>query len=554
MRTVALVVPVLSCVLVSAGHSAEVGTLDPAGRHGLGAMTQNGQFTLEAFAQGGGFSDRSPGRPLATLEGLLALVPEGGFGRSRWRLGSPMTDNWSARFTGTLRVAKEGEYTFYYTTDDGARLWVDDKQIVNDWVPRPGLTSEVKATLTAGDHPVRAEFFEQGGSAQAHLEWSGPDLKRQVVPAEVMSSDGKPGWKAEYFDNMELKGEAKVRPTPTLDFNWGDGGPEDFGGQPPWAELNWARLSDAAVVLRLSGPASARIGLVVQSAGAEPFVFRGQGGELVGVANAAGDREPVRFRLRPLSKGVALQAANPSDLPGAWAPGDQPALFLAGCGELPKLNAESALEALRKAMLTGANAPFPTVGPDGWASLFNGRDLTGWRLRHEGGKQSWSVRDGVLVNQGRGTDLYSEVRLTDFELHIEFMVPKGSNSGVYLQGRYEIQVLDSFGQGLNPGMCGAIYGKAVPSENASKPAGEWQTFDAKFRGARPSPEGGPAQHARLTVIHNSKRIIDDVELDGVTGGAMDADEWRAYGIMLQGDHGAVEYRNIKVRPVTAGGR
>ena len=540
---------VFVCLSVCASQSAEVGSLDPAGRRGIGIAAERAQFAIEAFVSGGAYRDRGPGRPLVALDGALDVVPVGGFGRSQWRLAGPFTDHWSARWTGTLRIEKEGDYTFFYTTDDGARMWIDDQQIVDDWVPRSGLTSEAKVNLTAGEHAVRVEFFEQGGSAQAHLEWAGPDIERQVVPAAAVSSDGEPGWKAEYFDDRDLRGEPKTGRAEAIHFNWGEGGPGE-GGEPPIGRLDWARLSDAAVVMQLSGPSPTRLGIVVQSAGPEPFQFRGEGQGLAAVAKADTDAEQVAFRLIPLTEGAVAQVSNPAEPASVWAPAKAPAVFLAGCGELPSLTAEAAVERLREAMLTGMNAPFPEVGEDGSASLLNGRDLTGWHLRHAEGRQSWSVQDGALANDGTGTDLFSEVRLTDFELHVEFSVPQGSNSGVYLQGRYEIQICDSAAAtDLNWGMCGGIYGKATPSENAAKPAGEWQTFDVTFRGARPSPDGGLAQRAKVTVLHNDKKIIDDVELDGITGGAMDGDEWRAHGLMVQGDHGPVQYRNIKVKPL-----
>ena len=210
---------------------------------------------------------------------------------------------------------------------------------------------------------------------------------------------------------------------------------------------------------------------------------------------------------------------------------------------------KKASERLSECMAAGTNAVFPQLSADGWAYLFNGRNLNKWLLRNPQGVQSWSVENGELVNAGHGTDLYSEFRLTDCELQLEFNVPEGSNSGVYLQGRYEVQVHDSFGSEPNMGTCGSIYGQVVASANACKPAGEWQTYAITFRGARPGLGGGLASHARISVVLNGVEIVDDVEMSGVTGGAMDGNEARAHGIMLQGDHGAVRFRNIRVRPL-----
>lgn len=191
--------------------------------------------------------------------------------------------------------------------------------------------------------------------------------------------------------------------------------------------------------------------------------------------------------------------------------------------------------------------------------LFNGKDLTGWKLRHPDGKQSWSVVDGVLTNSDRGTDLVTEEKFTDFELHVEVRVPKGGNSGVYLQGRYEIQVGDTAGATeLTNSMMGAVYSKIAPRINAAKPAGEWQALDIHFMQAVRDKDGTIVMRPAVTVILNDELIIDNGEIDGPTGGALDSDEGTPGPIMLQGDHTAVEYRNIIIRklpprelPVTA---
>ena len=176
---------------------------------------------------------------------------------------------------------------------------------------------------------------------------------------------------------------------------------------------------------------------------------------------------------------------------------------------------------------------------EGWISLFNGKDLTGWKMRNPNAKETWKANDGVLDNTDKGSDLYTEQKFKDFQLHIEFKVPKGGNSGVYLRGRYEIQVADSFGGKPEPGSCGGIYGQYAPSENASKPADEWQSFDVTLVGMQ------------LTVLHNGKKIHDNVTLKGDTGGSMGGKAEDAGPLMLQGDHTKIQYRNIKVKPIEA---
>ncbi len=180
---------------------------------------------------------------------------------------------------------------------------------------------------------------------------------------------------------------------------------------------------------------------------------------------------------------------------------------------------------------------------DGWVSLFNGKDLSGWKFKG-GENKFWKVEDGVLANvveKGKhGCDIFTEQTFRDFQLHIEFKVPKGGNSGVYLRGRKEIQVMDSFGR-EKPGQgdCGGIYSKAAPLVNACKPAGEWNSFDITIVGDV------------ITVTHNGKLIQDKVELKGCTGGALDGDDTKPGPLMMQGDHTSVSYRNIWIKPLPA---
>jgi hypothetical protein len=137
----------------------------------------------------------------------------------------------------------------------------------------------------------------------------------------------------------------------------------------------------------------------------------------------------------------------------------------------------------------------------------------------------------------RTANLRTELEFEDFNLKLEVNVPKGSNSGVYLRGIYEVQVVDSYQKPLDPHNMGAIYSRITPSVAAEKPAGEWQTLEMTL----------VDRHA--TIILNGTTIIDNQPLQGCTGGAMWSDEFRPGPIYLQGDHGAVSYRNITLRPV-----
>ena len=195
--------------------------------------------------------------------------------------------------------------------------------------------------------------------------------------------------------------------------------------------------------------------------------------------------------------------------------------------------------------------------PEAAVVLFDGRDLSNW-TKLDGGEPAWEVADGAMtVTAGEG-DIVSRERFTDFLLHLEFMTPdmpdaagqaKG-NSGVFLQGRYEIQVLDSYGIDV-PGMgdCGAIYNQFASLVNACKPPLEWQTYDVIFRAARVAESGEIEENARVTVLQNGIVIQNNVQIQGATGGATDGGAAEPGPLRLQ-DHGnSVKYRNIWVVPL-----
>lgn len=177
-------------------------------------------------------------------------------------------------------------------------------------------------------------------------------------------------------------------------------------------------------------------------------------------------------------------------------------------------------------------------------TLFNGHDLSGWKTIGKD-PSAWTVADGVLKNepvQEEGkhksyANLRTEREFEDFNIQLEFRVPEDGNSGVYLRGIYEVQVANSFGKKNDPHNCGALYSRIMPTENVSKAAGEWQSFDITL------------VDRHLTVIHNGKKTIDNQPILGCTGGALWSDESRPGPIYLQGDHSSVEYRNIVLRPV-----
>lgn len=187
---------------------------------------------------------------------------------------------------------------------------------------------------------------------------------------------------------------------------------------------------------------------------------------------------------------------------------------------------------------TGVKAPklAYTENPkwDKSINVFNGKDLSGWHV--DGEKNQWVVKDGILTSPESGSNLITDEKFEDFKLHVEFRYPKGSNSGIYLRGRYELQIEDD--KGLDPMdiYIGGVYGFLEPNENAAKDAGEWQTYDITLIGRR------------VTVTLNGKTVITDATIPGITGGALDSKEGEPGPFMIQGDHGPIEYRSFVVTP------
>ena len=192
--------------------------------------------------------------------------------------------------------------------------------------------------------------------------------------------------------------------------------------------------------------------------------------------------------------------------------------------------------------------------------LFAGANLDQWEARG-GGLAPWTVDNGEMTT--RNSDIVSRQRFEDFYLHVEFRCPNlppevtgqgRSNSGVFLQGRYEIQVLDSYGI-AEPGQgdCGALYNHAAPLVNACTPPEEWETYDAFFRAPRFDATGAKIEDARVTLLLNGVLIQNNVALSGQTGGALDENYHEAGPIMLQFHGDAVRYRNVWVQSLPLSG-
>jgi hypothetical protein len=208
--------------------------------------------------------------------------------------------------------------------------------------------------------------------------------------------------------------------------------------------------------------------------------------------------------------------------------------------------------------------------------LFSGNDLSGWRMP----MGTWSAVEnvvvdpanlkaflakpgaGVLLNSagGKTVDALTEGEFGDCELRLEFCVPKGSNSGVYIMGRYEVQIFDSFGKKeVTSSDCGGIYERwkdnrgyegHAPKVNASRPPGEWQSFEITFHAPRFDASGRKIENARFVkVLLNGQVVQENVEVTGPTRSARFHDEKPVGPLMLQGDHGPVALRNIRLTPV-----
>ena len=193
------------------------------------------------------------------------------------------------------------------------------------------------------------------------------------------------------------------------------------------------------------------------------------------------------------------------------------------------------LMALGPLTLTAADAE------NGFRPLFNGKDLTGWKLRNPAAHNSWSVLPGGILkntveNGAHGVDLLTERKFWNFTVRYEYMTPDDSNSGFYLRGRQEIQILGDYKAGKADKTCnGSIYNFKAPDKFVTPPGGQWQTAEATIIGDR------------ITVTLNGVKIQDNVQCDQPTGGEVDRQMNEPGPILLQGDHGTVSFRNIRIK-------
>jgi len=170
-------------------------------------------------------------------------------------------------------------------------------------------------------------------------------------------------------------------------------------------------------------------------------------------------------------------------------------------------------------------------------SLFNGKDLTGWEPTSDKAKNNWVAQDGNLVNLAHGANIKTTRKFDDFKLHIEFNCPEDGNSGIYLRGRYEVQVeYEKVDANDALHSIGSIYGFIAPQIDLPRKPGTWETFDITLVGRN------------VTIIRNGKKTVDGKDIPGITGGALDSNEGEPGPFYIQGDHtGGMKYRNITIQ-------
>ena len=240
---------------------------------------------------------------------------------------------------------------------------------------------------------------------------------------------------------------------------------------------------------------------------------------------------------RPISKVNVNDGKISFSIPPQWDDSDKDMVFEAVL-KGDKLTGTIISSKGQRQTLVGERAPLlKRTSAVTWGEpikIFNGLNLDGWHASKK--KNQWVAENGIMKSPQSGANIITDQKFNDFSLHIEFRYPEGSNSGVYLRGRYEIQVEDNRGQEPLSTFFGGIYGFITPNEMAAKAPGEWQTYDVTLVGRR------------VTVVANGKKIITDQIIPGITGGALDSKEGEPGPIMLQGDHGPIEYRNIIITP------
>lgn len=259
--------------------------------------------------------------------------------------------------------------------------------------------------------------------------------------------------------------------------------------------------------------------------------------KLSGTRTLVGSFVGVSGSARPVAKVNFENGKFNFTIPPQWEEGDQDFLIEGELSDGQIIGSIRTSEG-KNLKYKGVKAPYlkRTSAPV-WAkpvSLFNGKDLTGWKAL---GENQWVVKNGILTSPRSGANLISNQKFTDFKLHAEFRYNKGSNSGLYLRGRYEVQIEDA-PKDVHPSsvLFSGVYGFIAPSKIAALGPDQWQTYDVTLIGRM------------VTVVVNGKTVISNQEIPGITGGALDSHEGEPGPIYIQGDHGPIEFRKIIVTP------
>jgi predicted neuraminidase len=332
-------------------------------------------------------------------------------------------------------------------------------------------------------------------------------------PAVIQGADGRVHvtytWKRQRIKHVVID-PAQLKPVPMPGGTW----PADQPADPARVVGRWD--------INVAAPGGNRPSwLEVKRSGNSALV-----GRFVGIVGSA----------RPISKIEFANNVLRFSIPPQWETGKND-LQLEGTLDGDRLTGSMTDPAGSRHTWTANRAPtLRRSAPPEWGSpvnLLNGGDLAAWQ---PSANSQWRVVDQVLTNSKSGANLVTRGSFTDFKLRLDFRYPKGGNSGVYLRGRYEVQIEDTAGLEPTSEHLGGVYGFLTPNENAAKPPGEWQTFDITLVGRL------------VTVVLNGKTIIGNQEIPGITGGALDSDEGAPGPVMLQGDHGPIEFRNIILTP------
>lgn len=241
---------------------------------------------------------------------------------------------------------------------------------------------------------------------------------------------------------------------------------------------------------------------------------------------------------RPISQVMVKEGKYSFSIPPQWEPGDRNMDFeFEANGD--NIHGTMIYTDGKTYNWTGVRAPtLERDKPVVWGQpikLFNGKNTKGW---HTDGTNQWVVENGILRSKHSGANLITDKTFTDFKLHIEFRYQQGSNSGVYLRGRYETQIIDTKSGEPEPlaNQFSAIYGFLQPNKMMAKDPGQWQSYDITLVGRT------------VTIVANGHKVISDAIIPGITGGAINSKEGEPGPILIQGDHGPIDYRNIVITP------